>query len=183
LELAKKLLDEAGWPGGKNRGTGERLSLTLELGRATQDVRESTELFCAFMARVGVKVEASYNTWPAFLKKVSRREAQMFRIGWVADTPDAENFLQLFYSPNVSPGPNRSNYVNADFDRLYEAARAERDETARNGLHAEMQVLLREECPWIFMNVSTAFSLAGPRVGNYLPHPFPYGMEIFYSAK
>ncbi|MCL1887783.1 MAG: ABC transporter substrate-binding protein [Kiritimatiellaeota bacterium] len=180
--LAARLLAEAGYPGGVDPATGRPLALTLELGKATQDTKESSELFCAQMARVGVHVTASQNTWPAFLKKIARREAQMFRIGWVADYPDAENFLQLFYSPNASPGPNRSNYSNPAFDRLHEAAAAERDPPKRDALYAEMQVLLREDCPWIYLNTATAYSLSGPRVSGYFPHPFPYGMEIFYQA-
>ena len=182
LERAQRLLAEAGYPDGLDPATGRPLALTLELGRVTQDLRESTELFCAFMKRAGVHVVPSYNTWPAFMKKISQREAQMFRIGWVADYPDAENFLQLFYSPNASPGPNRSNYANPAFDRLYEAARSERDAQKRGALYAEMQAVLREDCPWIYLNVATAYSLSGPRVAGYFPHPFPYGMEIYYRA-
>ena len=43
----------------------------------------------------------------------------MFLIGWVADWPDAMNFLQLFYSKNGSPGPNRVNYADPAYDALY----------------------------------------------------------------
>ena len=52
------------------------------------------------MDEIGVVLKPSYNNWPTFLDKMDRRQAQMFRLGWVADYPDAENFLQLFYSPN-----------------------------------------------------------------------------------
>ncbi len=182
LELARQLLAEAGYPGGVDPATGEALKLTLELGRTTQDSQEAIERFCAFMARVGVHVATSYNTSPTFFKKIAQREAQMFRIDWLGDYPGAENFLQLFYSPNASPGPNRCNYVNPDFDRLYEAARAMGDTPQRDALYAQMQAILREDCPWIYLNVSTVYSLTGPHVDGYLAHPFPYGMEIFYRA-
>jgi len=180
IALAERLLEEAGYPGGVDPATGSPLALALELGRVEQELKESTELFCAQMMRVGVHVTPSYSTWPAFLKKVAQREAQMFRIGWLADYPDAENFLQLFYSPFASPGPNRSNYSNPEFDRLYEAARAEGDAEKRGALYTQMQMLLREECPWIYLNNATSHSLTGPRVEGYFPHPFPYGMEVYF---
>ena len=78
----------------------------MDLGRTSQDARESTELLASFYGRVGISLKAQYHNWPAFLRRVSERQSQMFRIGWVGDYPDAENFLQLFYGRNVSPGPN-----------------------------------------------------------------------------
>jgi ABC-type transport system substrate-binding protein len=177
LDRARALLAEAGYPEGRDPATGRRLTLQLELGRTDQETRESTELFAAFLDRVGVVLEANYNNWPAFLQKVGRREAQMFRVGWLADYPDAENFLQLFYSRNASPGPNRVNYVNPAFDTLYEEAMRTTDEPRRLDLYRQMQDIVREDCPWIFLYHRRDVVLHQPRIRNFRIHDFPYGME------
>jgi len=180
---AKALLREAGYPEGLDPKTGKRLELTLDLGRTSQDIRESTELMVSFFARVGIALKPQYHNWPTFLRRVSNRQSQMFRIGWVGDYPDAENFLQLFYSKNVSPGPNRTNYVNPEFDRLYEAACGTADEAERNRCWARAQTLIREDCPWLFLSFPKAYSLCNKGVLNYVPSDFPYGAEKHLRAK
>ena len=179
LDRARALLREAGYPEGVDPQTGKRLELTVDLGRTSQDVRESTELLVSFFARVGISLKAQYHNWPTFLRRVSGRQSQMFRIGWVGDYPDAENFLQLFYGRNVSPGPNRCNYVNPRFDQVYEAACAAPDDSARNRLWAEAQELVREDCPWVFLHFQKVYSLCQSRVQNYVPSDFPYGTEKY----
>ena len=59
---------------------------------------------------------------PAILKQSrSAGKLEMFRASWIADYPDAENYLSLFYSKNFSPnGPNYTHYKNSKFDLLYE---------------------------------------------------------------
>jgi ABC-type transport system substrate-binding protein len=174
---ARALLAEAGYPGGIDPATGRRLSLALDLGQTDQETRESAELMASFFERVGIVLEPRFNNWPAFLTKVRNRQAQMFQVGWIADYPDAENFLQLFYGPNASPGPNRCNYSNPAFDDLYRRAMAATGEAERLALYGEMQRLLQEDPPWIFMSFSKAVSLGNPGLERYLLHDFPYGME------
>ena len=179
FEKAKMLLAKAGYPGGVDPATGRRLELTMDLGRTSQDVRESTELMVSFMARVGVSLKPQYHNWPAFLRRVSSRQSQMFRIDWTGDYPDAENFLQLFHSRNVSPGPNRTNYINPSFDKVYETACATSDATQRNQYWAQAQEIIREDCPWLFLHYQKAFSLCQSNVRAYVPSDFPYGAEKY----
>ena len=47
--------------------------------------------------KIGIKLIPSFNTWPAFIEKFNRRQAQIYQLGWVADYPDAENFYNFFY--------------------------------------------------------------------------------------
>ena len=177
IEVAKALLAKAGYPGGRDPATGRRLRLTLDLGKTTQDMRESSELLVAFMDRCGIELVTEYSSWPAFLRKVSQRRSQLFRIAWVGDYPDAENFLQLFYGPNASPGPNRCNYSNPEFDRLYRQALATTDHDERLALYDKLQAIVQEDCPWIFISYAKAVSLYRADLLRYLPHDFPYGME------
>lgn len=182
LERARELLVDAGYPGGRDPATGRRLSLTIDLGRTTQDMRESTELLAAFFDRIGIELKAEYHNWPAFLRKINRRESQMFRIAWVGDYPDSENFLQLFYGPNAAPGPNRCNYSNPEFDRLFEEAVAEGDESKRLALYSRLDSIVREDCPWIFLSYPRNYSLLRSRILNYIQHDFPYGMEKYLRS-
>ena len=182
LAKAKRLLAEAGYPGGIDPKTGRRLVLTLSIGRASQESREAGELTAAFYERIGVKLEQSFMTWDAFLKAVNEGRVQMFRMGWVGDYPDAQNFLQLFYSKNVSPGPNHAFYANPEFDREYDAALDAKTAEERNQHWARCQEIVQEDCPWVFTHINKAYSLVRPTVKNYKPTDFPYGVEKHYRA-
>ena len=183
LELAKKLIAEAGYPDGIDPETGRRLVLTVSMGRASQDARERAELMASFYEKIGVKLETQFFTWDAFLKAVNEGRVQMYQMGWVGDYPDAENFLQLFHSSNVSPGANHSCYVNPEYDRVYDAAMAANTVEERNRYWARCQEILREDCPWIYTHVPKSNSLVRPSVGNYLPSDFPYGQEAYLECR
>lgn len=180
LAKARELLAEAGYPGGIDPGTGRRLTLTLSIGRASQESREAGELLASFYDRLGIRLELSFFTWDAFLKAVNEGRVQLYRMGWVGDYPDAQNFLQLFHSANVSPGPNHSGYASAEFDREYDAAMAATSAEVRNRHWRRCQEIVREDCPWVFTHCNRAYSLVRPRVQNYRPSDFPYGQERFY---
>jgi len=183
LGKAKRLLEEAGYRNGVDPKTGRRLALTLSIGKATQESREAGELMASFYARIGIRLELSFMTWDAFLKAMNERRCQLYRVGWVGDYPDAENFLQLFHSGNVSPGANHSNYVNPAFDREYAAAMGSLTEKERNAHWRVCQEIVREDCPWIFTHYPKAYSLVRKRVGNYIPGAFPYGNEQYYEVR
>jgi ABC-type transport system substrate-binding protein len=157
--------------------------LNLEIGRTTQEIRESTELLASFYEKIGILLTPQYQNWPTFLKRVSNRQAQLFRVTWVGDYPDAENFIQLFYSRNVSPGPNRANYVNPKVDALYEKACLTLDDKERNALWQEAQTVIREDCPWIFLHHPTVNTLTHSRLTGFTPSDFPYGTEKYFRCK
>ncbi len=181
LEKARALLAQAGYPDGKDPKTGRRLQLSLELGSADNpEFRQAAELFANFMDKIGVVIKPSYNNWPTFLEKMERRQAQLFSLGWVADYPDAENFLQLFFGPNSSPGPNHSNYVNPEFDKLYEQIRDMQDTPERTALYRRMSDIVVDDCPWILTMNQLAYGLQHHWVKNYKYHDFPYGMVKYY---
>ena len=171
-EKSKRLLAEAGYANGIDPKTGRRLHLEIAVGRATQDAREMVELMASFYNRIGIELAARYMTWDAFLTAVNEGRTQMFNLGWVGDYPDPENFLQLFYSKNVSPGANHSNYINPEFDRAYESLDWKK-----------AQEIVREDCPLIFLYSPKSYSLMWNRVENYIPTDFPYGIEKYLRIK
>ncbi len=182
LDRARRLLAEAGYPEGQDPETGRRLRLLIDVGRASDpETRASMELIGDFMNRIGVLLEPVYNNWPAFLERLERRQVQLYSLGWIADYPDAENFLQLFYGPNTSPGPNHSCYSNREYDALYERARVMSDSPERTALYKEMADIVIEDCPWIFMSHPLSYGLNHCWLMNYKPHDFPYGMSKYYA--
>ncbi len=184
LERARRLLAEAGYPEGKDPATGRRLQLTLELGGADNpETRQSAELMASFMERIGVVLEPSYNNWPALIKKIESRQAQMFSLTWLGDYPDAQNFLQLFAGENASPGPNRSNYHSEEFDRLYRAMVALPDSPEREVLCQAATAVVLEDCPWILTAYPMAFSVQQARLHNYQRHDFAWGMEKYWRVE
>ncbi|MBR1836538.1 MAG: hypothetical protein IJ783_04555, partial [Kiritimatiellae bacterium] len=177
LERAKALLAEAGYPGGVDPRTGRRLEIVLDIGRTDQEAREGAELVASFFGRVGVSVTPRYSAFPLFMQRLGRRESQAFVVSWLADYPDALNFLQLFVSRNASPGPNRCNYADPEFDALYDAARAASDPARRRDALAQMQEKVRRDCPWIPIAHRRETVLLGPHVRGFRLHDFPAGSE------
>jgi ABC-type oligopeptide transport system substrate-binding subunit len=83
----------------------------------------------------------------------------MFQVSWAADYPDAQNFFQLFYSKNVSPGPNDTGFSNPEFDAFYERSLKTTSATERLALYKKMRDLVVEESPWIFKFHSVSYDL------------------------
>jgi ABC-type transport system substrate-binding protein len=74
----------------------------------------------------------------------------LFRGSWVADYPDAENYLFIFHSKNFSPdGPNYTHFSNPEFDQLYEIAIKTTDRKIREELYQKMDCLLMQAAPVI----------------------------------
>jgi len=176
-EKAKQLLKEAGYPDGIDPKTGRHLVITLSLGDASQAIREQAELVVGFYNRVGVRIEPRYMTWNAFLQAMLEGRTQLFWTGWVADYPDAENFLQLFLSKNVSPGANHANYVNPEFDALYNRAMATQNHEERMECWRKCQEIVREDCPWILVDSPKRYAISWKHVGNFVPSDFNNGHE------
>ena len=184
LEKARQLLADAGYPGGIDPATGKRLSLTIDIGSAADpEVRQSVDLMASFYDALNIELKPRYSNWPEFLKRLDRNETQMFRLAWIIDYPDAQNFLQLFYSKNASPGPNHANYSNPEFDRLYEQILVMQDTPARTALYRQMANIVVEDCPWIFMTHPLSFGLFQPWLKNFKPHDFPYPNIKFYKVE
>ena len=171
-EKAKRLLAEAGYPGGIDPKKGRRLSLELAIGRATQDMREMAELLAAFYDRVGVELTAKYMTWEAFLSAMNEGRVQLFNTGWVGDYPDPENFLMLLHTKNAAPGVNHGCYSNPEFDRAFEALDWKK-----------AQEIVREDCPWIFLYTPRIYSLHWNKLENYVSTDFNHGTVKYFRLK
>ncbi len=161
-EKAKKLLAEAGYPGGK--GLGE---IVLYVSGAGDSPDRTSVAVMEQLRLINVRVRLKQQPWPLHLESIDRGEAQFFRLGWIADYPDAENFLALFLTRNHNPGPNSTLYSNPQFDKLYDQAMLEPVESKRAVLYRRAAALIIDDCPWLFTTYGETLSLRQPWISNY----------------
>ena len=131
---------------------------------------------------LGVSAEFQQTEFATFLKDLHKRRFQMFDIGWIADYPDPENFLDiLFYSDSSN---NHTNYNNSEVDRLLLEARVETDETIRYATYNEIEQIILDEAPWIPLWYSgERYTLVKPNVHDYFQTPLiiPRLRHVFLS--
>ena len=173
VEKAKKLLAEAGYPGGIDPATGEPLVLTFDQGNTTSAQRQLGEILQAELAQLGIRLEIILNSNPRFVDKLRRGKTQLFRYSWVGDYPDAENFLQLFYSRNAG-GCNRAAFRDPEYDRMFEKILPMGDSPERTRLYREMAAYIVSRTPWIFEGVPVSCRLQYDWLENMYPHDFSF---------
>ncbi len=176
LAKAKDYLARAGYPDGK--GLPPLVYVTASDATSRQIADFDSHVFAA----IGVKLQVESYSWPEFQASIRNRKGQIWPFAWVADYPDPENFLQLFYSKNASPGPNDSNYSNPEFDRLYEKAIATPQGPERTALYKEMVKLVIEDCPWIFKAHRIGYRVSQKWLKNYKYHDF-HGAAKYYRVE
>ena len=102
--------------------------------------------------KIGLNVQVDVNPPSTLTQSISNGKVSFFKASWIADYPDAENYLSLFYSKNFSPGgPNYTHFKNDAFDKLYDAAFLETDDKKRQELYTKMDALVMEEAPVVLL--------------------------------
>ena len=177
LERAKKLLEEAGYPGG--RGLPE---LVYEMSGADAVNRNGAEILKSSCADIGIRLKLNSQTWSQFLDKVRTKNAQIYGMAWLADYPDAENFLQLFYGPNSSPGPNNTNYQNPAYDELYEQMKVMQPGADRDAIIQDMVAIVNEDCPWSYTDYRVQYTYVQEWLRNFKYHPMTYWPIKYYDV-
>ncbi len=130
-DSARYYLARAGYPGGE--GLGEIVLTT------TADYLDLCEYIQFELARIGIRLKLDVATGASFRNRVANSNLLFFRGSWIADYPDPENYLSLFYSPNFSPsGPNYTHFSSPAYDRLYKKAILTPDPVQRARLYEEM---------------------------------------------
>ena len=173
LEKAKKLLAEAGFPNGIDPETGEALTLTFDQSGNDTAHRQMGELAVDDWRKLGINVVSVLNSKPRFFEKLRQKKFQLFRLSWVGDYPDAENFLQLFYSGNIG-SCNRTGFADREFDVMFEKILQMADSPERTKLYQKMSELVIKKCAWICEGFPVNGMLYHGFVENYLPHDFGF---------
>ena len=112
--------------------------------------------FCEFIQRalLDIGLNVRIEVVPASTLKTAKANGKLdvFRASWVADYPDAENYLSLFYSENFTPnGPNYTHFKNDTFDQLYRRSLSESDTKKRLELYKKMDQIVTDEAPVVVL--------------------------------
>lgn len=165
LEKASKELALAGYPEGEGAPV-----LQYDSAGQSSASTDFADLFVRCMNKIGLEVEVNSHSFPQYLARLRNKQAQIFGSAWGADYPDPENFLQLFYGKNVSPGSNAFNYANEEYDELYKKMVLLPDGNDREEVISEMVHILIEDVPCVFCTHRTSSGLAYPWVKNLKLH-------------
>lgn len=188
LERARKLLEEAGYPGGIDPETGKPLHLTFDIGDASTRTRVTYGFFADEWAKLGLDVELAATTYNKFREKMKKGAYQIFTWGWIADYPDPENFLFLLWGPMsqaASGGPNTANFDDPRFNELFLEMKDRPNDARRLELIREMRRILEEQRPWIELLHSESYALYHGWVKNVKPAglSLPQGKYVDIDAE
>jgi oligopeptide transport system substrate-binding protein len=139
-DKVKELLFIAGYPEGKKLPV-----ITLYTAEQYLDIAEYIQ---SQLAELGIQMKIEVQKASVLYQAIASTKVNFFRKSWIADYPDAENFLSLFYSKNWSPaGFNYTHYYNPQFDILYEKSQSELNDSLRYDYYQQMDRMLIDDAP------------------------------------
>ena len=118
---------------------------------------------------LGVEINVEQVTWPEFLADLNNPDNpyQMYQLGWIADYPDPQNFLEiLFHSDSTQ---NHGHYSNPEVDALLDQARGTLDTEERLALYQQAEQMILDDAAWIPIYFD---------VENWLVKPYVQGFKI-----
>ena len=163
-DKARQLLAMAGYPGGA--GLGEIVLTT------TSDYLDLFEFMQHELAQVGIRIRIEVSPGATFREGVAQSRLNFFRGSWIADYPDAENYLALFYSKNFSPGgPNYTHFSSKEFDCLYEKSFTLTDDEQRFEVYKKMDQIIMDEAVVVPLFYDRVVRFTGRDVEGMSPNP------------
>lgn len=173
LAKARDMIQKAGLA----KGLAEK-ELVLE-SISTTHQRQIAEYVQRSLQQLGLNVKLNVSSWPEFLSKMKKKQAQMWTLNWVLDYPDAENIWQLLYSKNVSPGSNATNYSNSTFDAIFEKAAPMAESAERRALFHRLRDIAAQDIPWVALVHRAETRMAHPWTYNLKIHAFEHNIEKY----
>lgn len=158
---SKKLLEEAGFTAGKGLPVIKLLTIAL--------YSDMADFIAKQLGDIGIAVQVETVQKALLLDMTSNSRALFFRGSWIADYPDAENYLSVFYSKNPAP-PNYTRYKNQEFDAMFEKALAEENDTVRYQLYQKADQLMINDAPVIPLWYDKVIHLVQPGVKGFHPN-------------
>ncbi len=158
---ALQLLKEAGYPNGEGLPPIKLLTVPIYADLASYIANE--------LRQIGIKIEVETIQKSLLLEQTAKSEALFFRGSWIADYPDAENFLSVFYGKNPAP-PNYTRYKNPKFDKLYEEALSEKNDSIRIKIYQQADQLMIKDAPVVPLWYDMVIRLVQPYVKNFTPN-------------
>ena len=175
---AKALLDMFGYvdrngDGWREQPDGKPLVVRYKYTAFNQENRQLAELWAKSLSDVGIRVEAQAVQFADLITDKRLGNFEMADSAWIADYPDAQNFLQLLYGPNTNQS-NESRFKLPEYDRLYEKSLKVPDGPERDRLYREMDRLVLAYAPWRLGVIRRYNHLQYPWVKGYKKHPILY---------
>ncbi|MFN7086745.1 MAG: ABC transporter substrate-binding protein [Burkholderiales bacterium] len=173
IEYARKLLAEAGYPNGRDARTGQPLLVNLDTTATGVGSKSMLDWYAKQFEKLGVQLAVRATDWNRFQDKLRKGNVQLYFLGWNADYPDPENFLFLLHGAQSkvgAGGENASNYVNPEYDRLFEAMRNMYNSPERQALIDRMLEIVRRDGPWVWSFFPADYTLHHAWLYNRKPN-------------
>jgi ABC-type transport system substrate-binding protein len=171
---ARALLDRFGYKdrdGDGYRELPDGKPLTVERwSTPTSRDRQIDELWKKSMDAIGIRMVFKKDKLPELRKMARQGKIPMRNDGWNADYPDADNFMQLLYGPNIGQS-NDSRFNLPEFNKLYEQSRKLPDSPERTKLYDKMTDLVVAYSPWRLTHHLLEDHVMQPWIIGYKPHP------------
>ncbi|MGA2030400.1 MAG: peptide ABC transporter substrate-binding protein [Verrucomicrobiota bacterium] len=144
---ARKLLAEAGYPGGRGFPRFEYMFNAAAGGAAELHQSIAIELQQMWRDELGIQMDLRQLEWKVYLSAQSHLDYELSRSSWIGDYDDANTFLAMFMSDD---GNNRTGWKSAPYDALIREANEQTDLKAREKLFQQAETLLvRDDAPII----------------------------------
>ena len=170
---ANRLLDAHGYKRGAdgNRTLPNGKPLTLTVNAASDSTgRETEQMWRKALEKIGIRAHFEVVRSSDLATVSNSCRFQMYGLGWAADFPDGENFMQLFYGPNIGE-TNVPCYRSADYDRMYERSLELPDSAERNALFVEMSRKLESDVVFVLQATPVRVTLVQPWLLGQKTHP------------
>jgi ABC-type transport system substrate-binding protein len=132
--------------------------------------RQQDEMWKKSYDAIGIRMEVQKDKFAELLKLEKQCKLQMRTAAWIADYPDADNFMQLLYGKNIYQSNNACAAI-PEYDKLYEQSLRMPDSPERNRLYREMAKVIETYAPWRLDISRYRNMLVQARVLGYKKHP------------
>ncbi len=119
---------------------------------------------------LGISIAIEQEEFGIFLRDIDQGNFSMFSLGWIADYPDPQNFLEINFRSDS--GNNQSGYSNSEVDALFDQADREQDPERRLEIYQEAEQIIVDEEPWIPLYHQKASYLVKPNIQGFEIPPF-----------
>lgn len=153
IQVAKRLLAEAGYPDGIDKKTGAPLLLYFDVTARSSEDKSALDWMRKQFKKLNIQLVIRSTDYNRFQDKIRKGNAQIFEWGWNADYPDPENFLFLLYGPQgkvINKGENAANYDNPHYNRLFDEMKNMESGEQRQQIIDRMVEILRHDTPWLW---------------------------------
>ncbi len=168
-DAARKLLAEAGFPGGKGFPRLKYLLASRETAATTAQAIQAM-----WRKELGIEIEIENKEWTAYLAAMQDFDYDLAAAGWIGDYLDPLTFLEMWTGGN---GNNLTGWANPEFEKLLSQSHQEADPAKRYALLRQAEIVLTTESPTLLLAWYARNYLLHPSVENWHPllldnHPY-----------